>query len=216
MSATEAGSTAPSGWYPEPGTGRQRYWTGTAWGDYAPVPAAGGAPAYTSAPAASAPAGIALNVYAETVDPNQVLSPEQREAYKRHTLTTFPTWAVVVLSILTLGIFGTICHLLKHSKLPVVKPDDPSAGKAIGFLFIPIFNLYWTFVVWLRLVDRINFQYRLRGRPAPISRNLALWAIISSFAGWVVGIGLLVGPILALIAAAQIQTAANKLAEGQV
>ena len=97
-----------------------------------------------------------------------------------------------------------------------VKPDDPSAGKAIGFLFIPIFNLYWTFVVWLRLVDRINFQFRLRGHPAPISRNLALWAIISSFAGWIVGIGLLVGPILALIAAAQIQTAANKLAEGQV
>lgn len=31
---------APPGWYPEPGTGRQRYWRGDAWGEYAP-PAVG-------------------------------------------------------------------------------------------------------------------------------------------------------------------------------
>jgi hypothetical protein len=35
--STEGASRAPGpGWYPEPGTGRQRWWTGSAWGDYAP------------------------------------------------------------------------------------------------------------------------------------------------------------------------------------
>jgi hypothetical protein len=43
MSATEnlPSTGVPSGWYAEPGTGRQRYWTGSTWGEYAPpVPAA--------------------------------------------------------------------------------------------------------------------------------------------------------------------------------
>ncbi len=34
---TESMSSIPvAGWYPEPGTGRQRWWTGSMWGDYAP------------------------------------------------------------------------------------------------------------------------------------------------------------------------------------
>lgn len=87
--------------------------------------------------------------------------------------------------ILTIGIFGTIYLGLKHSKLPLIKSDDFTAGKGIGFLFIPFFNLYWQFVFWLRLVDRINFQYRLRGEPDPVSRDLALWTIILSLVGFV-------------------------------
>ena len=27
----------PAGWYAEPGSGRQRWWDGSVWGDYAPV-----------------------------------------------------------------------------------------------------------------------------------------------------------------------------------
>jgi hypothetical protein len=34
--AQNATPSAPSGWYSEPGTGRQRWWTGAVWGDYAP------------------------------------------------------------------------------------------------------------------------------------------------------------------------------------
>jgi hypothetical protein len=157
-----------------------------------------------------------VDVYADTADPNQVLSPEQREAYKQHGLSSFPTWAFVVLTIITLGIFGSIFHLAKHGRLPVVKPDDPSAGKAIGFSLIPFFNIYWYFVAWPRLIDRINFQYRLRGHPAPINRGTAMTAMILAVVGWVVGITLIVAIPMLLIVGAQIQTAANKLAEGQV
>lgn len=37
MSGSSSGGVAP-GWYPEPGTGRLRWWDGLAWGDYRDVP----------------------------------------------------------------------------------------------------------------------------------------------------------------------------------
>jgi uncharacterized protein DUF2510 len=200
----------PAGWYPDTQNPQfQRYWDGSRWTEHT-APAAG----YAQAGAVAQPGPAALQVlnpYDKRFDLNQ-LSPEQREEYKQHTLTEFPTWAVVVLSILTLGIFGTIYHGLKHSRLPLVKSDDFTAGKGIGFLFIPFFNLYWVFVFWLRLVDRINFQYRLRGASDPISRDLTLWTIILSFFTWLIP----VSPILALIVAGQIQSATNGLVKGEV
>jgi hypothetical protein len=159
---------------------------------------------------------MAANVYADGVDLNQVLSAEQREAYKQHRLSSFPTWAFVLLTIVTLGIFGGVFHLAKHGRLPTVKPDDPSAGKAVGFLFIPFFNIYWFFVVWPRLIDRVNFQYRLRGHPAPINRGTAMTAMILTIVGLLFAIVALVGVVMLLIVGAQIQSATNKLAEGQV
>jgi len=36
---SEDPTSAPPGWYPEPGTGLNRYWDGQTWGAYAPVPA---------------------------------------------------------------------------------------------------------------------------------------------------------------------------------
>jgi hypothetical protein len=121
-----------------------------------------------------------------------------------------------VLSILTLGIFGTIYHGLKHSRLPKVKSDDFGAGKGLGFLLIPFFNFYWVFVFWLRLTDRTNFQYRLRGAPPPVSRDLVLWTVILTVASVIVPFVGLVAAIMALVAGAQIQTAANRLAKAEV
>ncbi|SRR6266508_2381231 len=192
----------PAGWYPDTQNPQfQRYWDGSQWTSH-------------TAPAAQpglAPAAQTLNPYDKYFNLAQ-LPEQQREAYKQHTLRAFPTWAVIVLSILTIGIFGVIYHGLKHSKLPVVKSDDFGAGKGIGFLLIPFFNLYWQFIFWLRLVDRINFQYRLRGAPDAVSRDLALWTIILSFFAWI----LPVSPILALIVAGQIQSATNRLVNGEV
>lgn len=158
-----------------------------------------------------------VDLYSDAVDLNQVLTPQEREAYKQHLLTPgMAPWLVVVLSAVTVGIFGSVYLQLKQSRLPVVKPDDPRAGKAIGFLFIPFFNLYWYFVVWRRLADRLNFQYRLRGLPAPIDRSqmtvaqavvvFGLFFIFVIFVGW----------IWVLVFAAKIQSVSNQLAEGDV
>jgi Domain of unknown function (DUF4234) len=161
---------------------------------------------------------LGVDLYSDTVDLSQVLTPEQREAYARHSLTPgMPTWVFVVLSVITLGIFPTIYLQLKHRDLPFVQRNDPSAAKAIGFSFIPIFNLYWLFVVWRRLVNRINFQYRLRGHQAPVNPRhviaAQIIALVLSTPLAVVGIG---GSIWLVVLAAQLHSASNRLALGRV
>lgn len=137
------------------------------------------------------------------------ISADQKEEFKRHGFaSTFPVAVVVILHFLTIGIFTTIYMGLKHSKLPLIKPNDFSAGKAIGFLFIPFFNIYWYFVFWLRLVDRINFQYRLRNQPDPVPKGLMITALIISLIPY---LGLIGGLVLMPICAGMIQSACNKL-----
>jgi hypothetical protein len=159
-----------------------------------------------------------IDVYNDSVDLNEALTPELHEAYKHNLLTPgMPAWAFVTLSVITFGLFGTVYLQLKQSQLPMVKPDDPSASKAIGFMFIPLFNLYWYFVVWRRLVDRINFQYRLRGRTPPINPSQVMTAQVLSIAGWLVfGIVGLAGCVWLLVLGAQIESASNRLADGEI
>lgn len=137
------------------------------------------------------------------------LPPNRLEQLKVHQLREFPTVVVVLLHFLTLGIFTTIYHGLKHSQLPLARYDDFRAGKAIGFLFIPFYNLYWLFVFWLRLADRINLQFRLRGMPDGVSRGLVLTTCILALIPY---IGLISFLFLAPIMSGQIQSASNRLA----
>ena len=107
------------------------------------------------------------------------LPGEERSAFLQHSFGfTFSVDAVIGLHFLTLGLFSLIHFGLKHSQLPMIKHDDFKARRAIGFMFIPFFNLYWQLRFWLRLVDRVNFQLRLRGLPFTVSRGLMLATII--------------------------------------
>lgn len=162
-----------------------------------------------------APSGVIINPYHQHFD-IAALSEEQREAVKQHTLTEFPAWANVVLGILTLGIFSAINHGLKHGKLPKIKADDPSAGKAVGFWFIPYFSLYWIFPMFVGLADRLNFQYKLRGARPPISRDLVIWTNALYVAGALIIITYPVAFVMFMICAAKFQTATNRLARGEV
>jgi len=139
-----------------------------------------------------------------------MIPPDQRERYMAHSLRTFPVWAVGVLNVFTLGIFNLIHFGLMHDRLPRVAHDDPSAGKAIGFQFIPFFNYYWIFFNSLRFTDRINLQYRLRGRPDRVPRGFVMACCIVFVIPY---IGALVGLlVLWTIAACMLQTAVNELA----
>lgn len=62
-----------------------------------------------------------------------------------HQLTQFSVLAVLLLHFLTCGVFSFIWLNLMHGRLPKVRKDDPSAAMAIGFCFIPFYNLYWIF-----------------------------------------------------------------------
>ena len=109
------------------------------------------------------------------------LSHEQQSEFMQHQFTyTFSIDAVIGMHFVTLGLFTLIYFGLKHSQLPMIKHDDFKAGKAIGFMFMPFFNLYWQFRFWLRLFDRVDLQLRLRGFPPIMSKSLMLATVIVS------------------------------------
>ncbi len=139
------------------------------------------------------------------------LSSQEIDNYKKNLFfETFSSGEGILLHFLTLGIYTTIFCGLKHSKLPKVKSDDFSGGKAIGSLFIPLYNFYWLFVFWRRLVLRINLQFRLRNEQPPVSLSLATTICILTFIPY---IGVLINYlILKPILFSQIQSASNKLA----
>lgn len=168
-------------------------------------------PAATQSPGAPPQAVDAyqlMMIYDPTFDLRRI-PPAQLEDFKRHAMMeTFSVGVAILLHFVTLGIFTVIYMGLKHSQLPRIRPDDFSAGKAIGFLFIPFFNIYWIFVFWLRLADRINFQFRLRNIPPPISRGLVQAAVI---VGIIPYVGLISWLILYPIVISEVQGACNRL-----
>jgi hypothetical protein len=95
-----------------------------------------------------------------------------------HQLTSFPVVALILLHYLTCGLFSLIWLNLMHGKLPRVRSDDPSAGKAVGFCFIPFFNLYWIFFTFRRLCLRVDEQRDLYGLPPSNLRGMATTACI--------------------------------------
>jgi hypothetical protein len=102
------------------------------------------------------------------------LSDSLKEECKKHQFREpFSPALCVILHIFTLGIFSLIHCGIIHDKLPVISHKDFGAGKAIGFRFIPFYSIYWIFVLWGKLARRVNFQFRLRGKPAPVSVGLA-------------------------------------------
>jgi hypothetical protein len=152
-----------------------------------------------------------LTVYDPWFDLNGIPTG-QREEFKKHTMfETFSVGGAIALHYVTFGIFTIIFMGLKHSRLPPIRPDDFRAGRAIGFLFIPFFNIYWIFVFWLRLADRINFQFRLRGLPAPVTRGLVLTTVIIGIIPYV---GIISWLVLYPIVISEVQGACNRLATG--
>ena len=77
-------------------------------------------------------------------------------------------------------------------RMPRAAHNDPSTGQAIGFQFIPFFNLYWTFFNPLRLCDRITLQYRLRGRSDEAPKGMVLASAVVSMIPYVNMISLLI------------------------
>jgi hypothetical protein len=137
------------------------------------------------------------------------LTPGERVALLPHSVEAFPVWLAILLHFLTFGLFSLVHFSNLHDRLPKAEQDDPSAAKAIGFSFIPYFNLYWIVFNVLRLADRINLQLRLRGLPDRIPRGLALAAGVLTVVPYV---NVLFGIVLWPIVIAYFQRAANALA----
>ncbi len=138
------------------------------------------------------------------------LSSGQRAALAHHTLTPFPAWAIPILTLVTLGIFPLIHFGVQHDKLPRAAANDPTAGRAIGFTFVPYFNLYWVFFNSMRLADRLNLQLRIRGEePSTLIKGLMITCSIFTVFPW---LNLLLALPLWAIGGAVLQHTANRVA----
>jgi len=138
------------------------------------------------------------------------LALSERARLANHQLRPFPVWATGILHFITFGIFSFFHFGLMHDRLPRAAHNDPSAGKAIGFQFIPYFNLYWVFFNSLRFSDRLTLQYRVRGIDRSAPRGLALAASVTTVIPY---INLLIGlPIMWLITACMLQSTVNDIA----
>ena len=126
-----------------------------------------------------------------------------------HQLTSFPVTAVILLHYVTCGIFSLIWLNLLHGKLPRVRSDDPSAGRAIGFCFIPFYNLYWIFFTYRRLCLRIDEQRNLYGLPPSNLSGMATTACIFQIIPY---LNALIGyTIITPIFLGQMQSSVNQL-----
>jgi hypothetical protein len=147
------------------------------------------------------------NVYACDV---AQLPAGERAALSHHSLTPFPVWATALLHLVTFGLFPLIHFGMQHDKLPRAMANDPTSGKAIGFTFIPYFNLYWVFFNSMRLCDRLNLQLRLRGMEADAPRGLM---IACSILGVIPYVNIFIGlPFMWTIGVCVLQSAVNRVA----
>jgi hypothetical protein len=126
----------------------------------------------------------------------------------------FPVIGAVLLSMFV-PLFAPIYYGIMHGSLPKRRPDDPGAGKAIGFMFIPLFNIFWVCFFWIRLCTRLNDELTRVGLAPTAPRSLAI-AICWCYIGLIIPfVNILAGfaiAIMAVIALVQIQSSANALA----
>lgn len=133
--------------------------------------------------------------------------------YLPETFATLFMWAMILTIasvplafVFLLGI-GTFIAAIVLSSIFLYKAwkqiqdgyQRTSAGMAVGFCFIPIFNFYWTFVAHYGLAQDINAYLRRNNIPAtPVSEGLALAFCILSvvsiipFVGFATGLAALV------------------------
>jgi hypothetical protein len=134
----------------------------------------------------------------------------ERARLANHSVKDFPVWAIAILNVVTFGLYPLIHFGLLHDRLPRAVHNDPSAGKAIGFQFIPYYNLYWIFFSALRLCDRLSLQLQLRGQAPRAPRGLVLAACVCSVIPY---FNLLIGiPIMWTIAVCFLQSTVNTVA----
>ena len=109
------------------------------------------------------------------------LSDEERNRCMQISCKHFPVGAGIILHYLTFGIFTFFNLGLKHNYFPKLNRDDFDAGKAIGFMFIPFYNLYWIFMFYIELGKKINFQFKIRGFKPPVPIGFLKFYLIMLF-----------------------------------
>ena len=129
-------------------------------------------------PFATAPP-VEANPFTASVNPFAPSSPNADTIKKLNTYFK-KLWIYMALAIPTCGItgiLGIIYGFMLLYQLWKLVPSDiarTTPGKAVGFCFIPLFNLYWVFVAFKGLGVDMNESLRQRGIPYQVNEGLGL------------------------------------------
>lgn len=107
-------------------------------------------------------------------------------------LRLFPLLSLVAFPVMILQlVFTSILHYQLWSAVPV-DSRSTTPGKAVGFLFIPFFNLYWYFPSYVGLSRSIESA---TGKPAAngLAVSYAVLSVLSWFTGVIPYVGFLFG-----------------------
>jgi len=123
-----------------------------------------------------------------------------------HLLLTSTVIAVIAFALLIAAIvFGAMLVYRMWHTLRESEPRVLGAGKAVGFLFIPIFNIYWIFIALTGYSEQLRRVCEVKGYKGVKypSKNLSLIAnilfIISLYPKHDLGFLVLIGVILYLV-----------------
>ncbi|MBN1795076.1 MAG: DUF4339 domain-containing protein [Sedimentisphaerales bacterium] len=120
--------------------------------------------------------------------PVQTAYPYPAIRFQPHSLRTLWLWLAWLVGIglplsfvcigVPLTIAGTVLgYILLYRSWLLIQDGNPrtTAGLAVGFCFIPFFNLYWIYVAFVGLSKDMNSYCRQRQIAAPVvSENMAL------------------------------------------
>jgi hypothetical protein len=96
------------------------------------------------------------------------------------------TWAVIGLSIITLGIYGLFYYYATHEEMK--QHSGEGLGGALG-LVLAIFT--GGLVTVFALPNEVGHLYARQGRPRPVTATTGLWAIFGAI--------ILIGPLVWMI-----------------
>lgn len=121
----------------------------------------------------------------------------------------FPVAAMLLLACITATVFGVVAILRNLDTLPREFPDQQRFRDVAWKLLVPFFNLFWAYLAWLELSDRLERELARRGHPRRLPRRLLTATFLLLPVPFLDLAALLLIPILA----AWFQNAVNQLAD---
>lgn len=78
---------------------------------------------------------------------------------------------VILLALVTLGIYGFVWNFCLYNEACVYARNRngtriTSGGAAIGFMFVPLFNIIWMFMLWFKTPGLVTRMRQADGVPA--------------------------------------------------
>ncbi len=114
----------------------------------------------------------------------------------RYTNTGIAVLALGLVLLLTANILLLILlyrlwrFTIENSRLNGLEPSIDSPGKAVGFLFIPIFALYWVFKVFAQLPKDLNALAETKKTPIALPEKIGLFIAILTVGGVIPYLGI--------------------------